>query len=248
MTEQGHKYPSSRYTGCGFLERKCLRCEAAYKPTSASQKVCVECKPAFRLEQNRLGLTARRRAEGRRIVGEPQTCVTCGGTYILQSGPQRRCEPCQYRHELDRSNAVNKAHIKRREWRKISKDRHFFGADKATIIERDGNACRKCGATEGLHVHHIDGRGKGVPFYERNNAPENLTTLCNSCHSQAHAYLEKVLYLAHPETVLRGFADFIADKPLFPPREDAPDLFKVDDDAARKRRGRRAHHEPSTVK
>ena len=37
-----------------------------------------------------------------------------------------------------------------------------------------------CKAHKNLHVHHID----GIPA---NNSPDNLITLCASCHRKAHA-------------------------------------------------------------
>jgi hypothetical protein len=40
-------------------------------------------------------------------------------------------------------------------------------------------ACRDCGATKNLHVHHEDRD-------TANNAPANLTTLCASCHLKLH--------------------------------------------------------------
>jgi hypothetical protein len=39
--------------------------------------------------------------------------------------------------------------------------------------------CESCGASEHLCVHHIDGN-------EANNIPENIRTLCLSCHNKLH--------------------------------------------------------------
>jgi len=51
---------------------------------------------------------------------------------------------------------------------------------KQSILERDNYECRdpNClGNSEILHIHHID-------YDKKNNNSENLTTLCNSCHSK----------------------------------------------------------------
>jgi hypothetical protein len=53
---------------------------------------------------------------------------------------------------------------------------------KAYILHRDGYQCQKC-KTKGkkLHVHHIIFKSKGGT-----NTPDNLTTLCETCHDKLH--------------------------------------------------------------
>jgi len=48
---------------------------------------------------------------------------------------------------------------------------------RATLV-RDGYTCSKCGGKELLGVHHKDGTGR--------NNPDNLVTLCQKCHQEAH--------------------------------------------------------------
>ena len=49
------------------------------------------------------------------------------------------------------------------------------------ILERDGYMCAICGSKNNLVVHHIE------PYYiSKNNNPENLITLCRSCHIKKH--------------------------------------------------------------
>jgi len=52
-----------------------------------------------------------------------------------------------------------------------------FKAIRASILERDGNHCVKCGSTLALEVHHIEGH--------KHNEPELLVTLCYLCHGVA---------------------------------------------------------------
>ena len=53
---------------------------------------------------------------------------------------------------------------------------------KAYILSRDGYKCQKCKIQKGkLHVHHIIFRSDGGT-----NSPDNLITLCKSCHSKLH--------------------------------------------------------------
>jgi hypothetical protein len=42
-----------------------------------------------------------------------------------------------------------------------------------------GNSCEICGGTKNIHKHHIDGN-------LLNDSPENIQTLCGSCHITHH--------------------------------------------------------------
>jgi 5-methylcytosine-specific restriction endonuclease McrA len=49
------------------------------------------------------------------------------------------------------------------------------------VLERDGERCQRCGAEDGLHVHHIVFRSQGGTHDE-----DNLVTVCNNCHEDIH--------------------------------------------------------------
>jgi 5-methylcytosine-specific restriction endonuclease McrA len=60
---------------------------------------------------------------------------------------------------------------------------------RATFSKYKKSSCEKCGATGRLEMHHIkpavykdDWRG----YEAGNHNPENLMTLCNSCHQKIH--------------------------------------------------------------
>lgn len=55
------------------------------------------------------------------------------------------------------------------------------------------NACEKCGAVSRLGLHHIDND-------RTNNSPENLLTLCPSCHTSWHWANGKTPWRRHPST------------------------------------------------
>ena len=68
-----------------------------------------------------------------------------------------------------------------------------YGGNRNTALERDKFSCVKCGLTQAehkekygkdLHVDHIDNRGMAVPDSEKNNALDNLQTLCVVCHAK----------------------------------------------------------------
>ena len=52
-------------------------------------------------------------------------------------------------------------------------------AKRARILSRDGNQCRRCGATDDLTIDHIQHWSRGGT-----NADDNLRVLCRSCNSQ----------------------------------------------------------------
>jgi len=62
---------------------------------------------------------------------------------------------------------------------------------KKIIRERDKHTCQIC-FNKGNHVHHID-------YNKRNCNPENLITLCHSCHAKTNLNREKWLKVFHVE-------------------------------------------------
>lgn len=48
------------------------------------------------------------------------------------------------------------------------------------VFMRDGNECRRCGATDNLEIHHIVPASRGG-----RSEMENLATLCKDCHNDA---------------------------------------------------------------
>jgi 5-methylcytosine-specific restriction endonuclease McrA len=54
--------------------------------------------------------------------------------------------------------------------------RHWSRTRRA-IRRRDQGRCVRCGAKDALTVHHLDGN-------TRNNANDNLVTLCIGCHNE----------------------------------------------------------------
>lgn len=59
---------------------------------------------------------------------------------------------------------------------------------KSALLKRAkifrGNSCESCGDTHMVAVHHIDGN-------RLNNCPENIQTLCVSCHATHHHHAHR---------------------------------------------------------
>lgn len=53
------------------------------------------------------------------------------------------------------------------------------GSKRRRVTPFRGTTCESCGATSNLHAHHIDENLD-------NDSPENIQTLCGSCHATHH--------------------------------------------------------------
>ncbi|KUG21131.1 MAG: HNH endonuclease [Methanomicrobiaceae archaeon] len=69
-----------------------------------------------------------------------------------------------------------------RSWDKYSLKE--WKAMRRQILARDGHRCALCGASEGLHVHHIN-------QIKTDDSPDNLLTLCGFCHARIHTELRQ---------------------------------------------------------
>jgi 5-methylcytosine-specific restriction endonuclease McrA len=54
---------------------------------------------------------------------------------------------------------------------------------KKAVIERDGGRCRKCGATDDIHAHHVK---PWADFPKLRFALSNGIAICVDCHSRVH--------------------------------------------------------------
>ena len=81
--------------------------------------------------------------------------------------------------------------------------KRLYGNNREAAIMRDGEKCVRCDMTREEHrikygkditVDHIDGRGINTPANQKNNAINNLQTLCFACHGHKDRkrYLELV--------------------------------------------------------
>jgi 5-methylcytosine-specific restriction endonuclease McrA len=78
-------------------------------------------------------------------------------------------------------------------YRSASHSRVRFGGLREEILERDGRACRGCGAGARLHVHH---RKPGV------NDRELLITVCAACHARLHRLHAIRIWIPEPLVAL----------------------------------------------
>lgn len=60
---------------------------------------------------------------------------------------------------------------------------------KIDVLMRDKHTCQECNhGGKRLVVHHIDHRGRNLPYLQMNNDMANLISLCYSCHNRIHMW------------------------------------------------------------
>lgn len=174
-------------TKTGYADKVCTVCGVTFKPTGSVQKVCSGCRDGYRTQMNRSHLAKLRREAGKTPVGTILMCDTCGDDFEYLSGPQKRCGECQRKLEVSRMREWLESDKERlRAYTQRAKDNYMFGGNRQAALERDKFTCQHCGATSDLHVHHIDGNGVTSARETRNNAIDNLVTLCRGCHTKEH--------------------------------------------------------------
>jgi 5-methylcytosine-specific restriction endonuclease McrA len=99
-------------------------------------------------------------------------CPRCG-TKISQADGHRPgpCDDC--RRTYDRERARTKR-------QRLARNSTLGKRMREIVKQRDGHACRRCGATTKLEVHHIVSLQAGGAAYD----PHNMITLCRVCHNK----------------------------------------------------------------
>ncbi len=109
--------------------------------------------------------------DGRCLI--PNFCIDCGKEISYSS---IRCVGCAHKKEL------NPAWLGGKSFEEYGEE--FTEGLKETIRERDNYTCQECGFTQEelgytLSIHHMD-------YNKKNNNPDNLISLCRSCHQQTN--------------------------------------------------------------
>lgn len=119
-------------------------------------------------------------------------------------------EGCKHTEETKKKMSESAKRVGTGKWNKGENSCHWLGGIsfepytvdwtetlKRSIRERDHYTCRMCGKQqeeEAFSVHHID--------YNKNNcSPENLITLCRSCHAKTNSNRE--YYLEYFQKLLK---------------------------------------------
>lgn len=94
------------------------------------------------------------------------------------------------------------------EYRDYLNNSDKWKAISENIKLRDGCACKLCGSTKNLQVHHMNSKYR----FKEENHPECLITLCAECHEKIHLYWNvcdsiKAFYVEkrHQEQLRKGY-------------------------------------------
>lgn len=132
-----------------------------------------------------------KRQPGRWALNYTQ-CIRCeqSDTKHMGKGLCRRCYFADYNRDNLAAIQKYKNQWYRKSggasWSKALREQQNYGGNREAALKRDGYKCVKCGATTRLCVHHKDGKGRNVAVPLKNNALDNLETLCLACHINLH--------------------------------------------------------------
>ena len=126
-----------------------------------------------------------------------ENCIRCNTTEYrhTKDGLCMRCYLKDYREDSKNIDKIKEAKSKwyrkidRRQEKKEDREQKWFDGKREEALVRDKYKCTKCGSTEQLTVHHIDGNGRGSK--NPNNSISNLETLCRACHASVHTKLDR---------------------------------------------------------
>jgi len=117
-------------------------------------------------------------------------CPTCAKTTVQTPRGEKELTP------IEAETVLCDAHIYRPGQRNTTT---IPPRTRREVLARDRHQCRRkgCRHTRYLHIHHLEPRVQGG-----SNDPENLVTLCTSCHELCHqkgGILEAILTEAPAE-------------------------------------------------
>lgn len=177
-------FPQTRSHSASGRKQFCSRaCRWNYERLQTPTAICEVCGNTFRRSASIFLHNAARfcsvacaessgykKGNGNHVPRTTTKCDTCGTEF-----EHRSTEPRVY---CSTKCARNRLIIFDPQYRRIRNPKWIKLREK--ILDRDGHRCTQCGSTHGLSAHHL------TPWrLTQDDSPENLTTLCRSCHLRA---------------------------------------------------------------
>lgn len=114
------------------------------------------------------------------------TCQVCGSEAPRTGRRQLRCKSCSYVKACAdiyaarvASGSIKKPGVGTGNGQGSGPEHHSWKDGSSVYRKLRGTKCERCGSTKFLCAHHKDED-------RTNNAPENIETLCKSCHQIEH--------------------------------------------------------------
>ena len=154
-----------------YCSEECVKKSRLQRLYPKIEKICAWCNKEFKPSKSdqkycsfRCMYTAR---NDRKKDRYERKCVECGSEFITTRERKIYC-----------SVSCKKRHIARERH-----DKERFSGNRESVVDRDSRKCTMCGSDYILSVHHKDHSGQTE---NRNDDPDNLTSLCARCHGKQH--------------------------------------------------------------
>jgi len=177
--------------------KTCPNCNNIFIPENRSDQ--VYCSDKCRNEN---------KAKKKNIELTEKVCVVCGLTFMPVQNKQICCSKKCVNNRYYAMNIERKKQ-QAKEWRKNNperarendrrkreqnkemydridreyRDKVRYSGNRESVVDRDSRKCTMCGSDYILSVHHKDHSGQTE---NRNDDPDNLTSLCSHCHGKQH--------------------------------------------------------------
>ncbi len=164
------------------LKRQCKRCGETFPVTNPRSYycpachtgICTVCGTAFQRTTDFAQFTCSPACARKGATKKPQTirpCIHCGKPFVLGHLRRKFCSrPCAYAAARIPDDQKRRLNSRSRKWR-------------ASVLNRDGHRCARCGNGENVHAHHIK---PWRTFAELRLDVSNGVSLCGSCHGETH--------------------------------------------------------------
>ena len=116
-------------------------------------------------------------------------CNDCKQPMKVTGNNQKRCVPCREMNSKLCAKELHKRSYERKGYTLKGADHHNYKSGIGLYKKLRKPNCEFCDvATKNLCVHHIDEN-------RSNNKPDNLATLCRSCHVVIHGAVDRKDFL-----------------------------------------------------
>lgn len=174
-----------------FCGNACLCASNNYKKAVAANRTCLHCGTLLVATRDRYCSAACKAAAAKkRKELEDRTCPWCGATFSPATSRRQYCSrTCANAAHSVRMRGKGNSHFKTG-----TSYAKWFAEMRPLVLDRDGHICIVCQKAEQIKVTAWKGQDvdrSNLVIHHINedptdNSPENLVTLCKTCHAVHH--------------------------------------------------------------